>query len=64
MSYQIAFHDGGNDTLARQYDYVRHIGTGAFVRSDGCIFVEPTDFDAMMVRYSPICGLSSSSEHC
>ena len=63
MSYQVAFHDGGNDTLARQFDYVRAIGTGAFVRSDGCVFVEPTDFDAMMDRYSPLCGLSSSSEH-
>ena len=63
MPYQVAFHDGGNDTLARQFDYVRAIGTGAFVRSDGCVVVEPTDFDAMMDRYSSLCGLSSSSEH-
>ena len=53
-AYQVSFHYDGNDTLARQFAYVRAIGTGAFVRSDGRVFVEPTDVDAMMLRYSPL----------
>ena len=53
-AYQVSFHHGGNDALARQFEYVRAIGTGAFVRTDGRIFVEPIDFDAMMNRYSPL----------
>ena len=36
-AYQVSFHYGGNDALARQFDYVRAIGTGAFVRTDGRI---------------------------
>jgi hypothetical protein len=52
-AYQVSFHFDGNDAMARQFDYVRAIGTSAFVRSDGRVFMEPTDFDAMMNRYSP-----------
>ena len=55
-AYQVSFHYDGNDALARQFDNVRAFGTGAFVRSDGGVSIEPTDFDAIMDRYSPLWG--------